>query len=389
MIAVGNLFANPGAPTKSDATTEHIRADALAATLTRLRLDAVVAGSADQRYARDELEAWLHAAHPLVLGQRIPAHDDEPTPALDAMQHGVIVHVGARRIGLIALEDEPDKAAQDRMQRAISQLRELGAQLVIAIADHAPPAIPPEIAADVMLHADPASTQQRAAVREQSGVLDLVAASAREHVMVVDLQWSRHTLPWKVAVNLDPTRSERGGSAVVQSFELDERVPPDAETRALLTQSFARINAYNAEHAATPRPARADEARYMGSDTCAACHTEAYYWWRSTGHGRAFETLVARGREFDLDCISCHVTGFDQPGGSSIAQLEHLTGVGCESCHGAGSMHADNPRPPHRDIKRKVTEQSCRTCHDPEHSEGFSYQRARAKLLGPGHRFAL
>ena len=46
-------------------------------------------------------------------------------------------------------------------------------------------------------------------------------------------------------------------------------------------------------------------------------------------------------KEFNLACISCHTTGWDEPGGASLARNEELRDVQCEVCHGPGSLHAD------------------------------------------------
>jgi hypothetical protein len=94
---------------------------------------------------------------------------------------------------------------------------------------------------------------------------------------------------------------------------------------------------------------------------------------------------VERGRELDLDCISCHVTGFGQPGGAALGRLDELKGVGCESCHGPGSRHVDNPQGRDSDIVRGVPEADCVGCHDSEHSQAFAYPRYRDALLVPGH----
>jgi hypothetical protein len=172
----------------------------------------------------------------------------------------------------------------------------------------------------------------------------------------------------------------------VQFQPVDETVPSDVKVRQLRDQLFARINAYNAKRSpSVRREPKHDEAGYVGSDTCAACHTGAYVWWQRTPHGRAFETLVKRGRQLDLDCIGCHVTGFDRPGGSTIANLEHLKGVGCESCHGPGSVHADNPKPGRENVQRSVPEAVCVSCHDSEHSDSFHYDRFRAALMAREH----
>jgi hypothetical protein len=171
---------------------------------------------------------------------------------------------------------------------------------------------------------------------------------------------------------------------------LDRAAPADPEVRRVLDQVFRRVHQLHSARASSARVAAADPRaasapRYVGARTCAACHTQAYLWWTQSAHGRAFQTLIARGRELDLDCIGCHVTGFEQPGGARIGQLEELMGVGCESCHGPGERHVNNPTPPHREVQRRVPEARCAACHDPAHSDDFDYAERKAALLVPGH----
>ena len=108
--------------------------------------------------------------------------------------------------------------------------------------------------------------------------------------------------------------------------------------------------------------------------------------WRTTGHARAYATLEEGpkgSRQFDLDCVGCHVTGWRAPGGAcNVAAVEGRKDVQCESCHGPASLHAVDP-PGH--IQRAPGEERCRGCHTPEHSTAFDWEGYRARVLGPGH----
>ena len=79
---------------------------------------------------------------------------------------------------------------------------------------------------------------------------------------------------------------------------------------------------------------------YVGHARAAAtCHETALAWWKGHAHGRAYATLEQRNKQFNLSCVGCHVTGYNQPGGATVVQNQGLTDVGCESCHGPGSLH--------------------------------------------------
>jgi hypothetical protein len=122
---------------------------------------------------------------------------------------------------------------------------------------------------------------------------------------------------------------------------------------------------------------------YIGSKACGKCHEHAYEVWEKTPHSHAYQTLVDAKRpslrQFDGECIVCHTVGFGYKSGFTDAiQTKHLENVGCESCHGPGSLHAKNPEneewkarmnqpwravPPHRK-EFKIETELCITCHD-------------------------
>lgn len=125
---------------------------------------------------------------------------------------------------------------------------------------------------------------------------------------------------------------------------------------------------------------------YVGSRTCAACHSDAYEWWKGTRHGRAFETLVTRGKQRDEECLGCHVTGYEDLSTELRADIEYLKGVGCESCHGPGVEHVQNPRDPEQRVHRAVPERICVTCHDGQFGDRpFEYLPRREELLVRSH----
>lgn len=142
-----------------------------------------------------------------------------------------------------------------------------------------------------------------------------------------------------------------------------------------------------AARARPPLPVPAGAATYVGTEACADCHAEAVAFWQKTRHAGAWATLEKVGKQFDYDCIACHVTGFDQPGGSSMAASEGLRDVQCETCHGPGSLHVDADD---ADVKKTITlapaVDLCATrCHTPEHSDTFDRVPYLRDVIGPGH----
>jgi hypothetical protein len=106
--------------------------------------------------------------------------------------------------------------------------------------------------------------------------------------------------------------------------------------------------------------------------------------WNRTPHAGAYDTLARQFKEFNLDCVSCHVTGYERPGGSSVTHVTGLTNVQCENCHGPGSKHAASPS----DKSLIVTvpdAATCLSCHHPPHVEQFDPSAKMREILGPGH----
>ena len=115
------------------------------------------------------------------------------------------------------------------------------------------------------------------------------------------------------------------------------------------------------------------------------CHAEELVWWRTTLHGHAYRTLQDRHKEYNLSCVGCHVTGYNQPGGSTVAHVGPLADVGCENCHGPGSQHVESPTAAAVDVRLDATEDVCLRCHTPEHSDHFDYTIYRRMMITPVH----
>ena len=123
----------------------------------------------------------------------------------------------------------------------------------------------------------------------------------------------------------------------------------------------------------------AKDALYIGVEACANCHDEEYKFWQHTPHGGAYATLSKEHKEFNLDCVSCHVTGYEKPGGSTVTHVAGLENVQCEVCHGPGSRHEDQPVGPSDAPASKAHPKSLcapAVCHHPPRkSEGWSVDR--------------
>ncbi len=100
-------------------------------------------------------------------------------------------------------------------------------------------------------------------------------------------------------------------------------------------------------------------ADFVGSESCKACHPEAFTAWSQSRHARAEESLSEVQRK-DARCLSCH--------GPALAE-QRVANVGCESCHGGGRHYGSNFVMKDPELSRLVglvdpSEKSCKTCHD-------------------------
>jgi hypothetical protein len=133
-----------------------------------------------------------------------------------------------------------------------------------------------------------------------------------------------------------------------------------------------------------PAPVSKDQAGYVGVEVCSTCHPGARKVYDSTTHAHAYATLSSQLKELNLDCVSCHVTGYERPGGSTVTHVDKLQNVQCESCHGPGSRHVANPADPALIVRRPDTA-TCVSCHHPPHVEQFDAVAKMQEILGPGH----
>jgi YVTN family beta-propeller protein len=151
--------------------------------------------------------------------------------------------------------------------------------------------------------------------------------------------------------------------------------------------------------------ADASGPRFTGAYACGSCHRGPmmgyqYSLWRLSGHARAYATLATpaaakMAREMGVQespqtspaCLKCHATR----GGRSAAALQSFStveGVGCESCHGAGSEYS--PEAIMRDPVAArmagllpVTEETCAACHENAHGAPFDFTAAAAAIAHP------
>jgi len=174
----------------------------------------------------------------------------------------------------------------------------------------------------------------------------------------------------------------------VRFVPLESTLPSHPEAKAVVSAYDADVGKMNLEWAKAhgqdcPAPEKG-KAAFVGNTSCRECHAEAFPSWEASKHHEAWETLEKAGKQFHLNCTGCHVTGWEQPGG--VCRLDKVAGredVGCESCHGPGSLHAEDPTSDN--IVGSPGQALCVTCHNRENSPHFDFATYLPRILGPGH----
>jgi hypothetical protein len=163
---------------------------------------------------------------------------------------------------------------------------------------------------------------------------------------------------------------------------LRDSIPQSADIEALARQYRETVRGAKLS-VDTPERLQADmvpgvraAAVYAGSDSCLECHPAAARLWKKSAHYHAFNTLIAKGAEADPKCVGCHSVGFGSPSGYRREYgRARLVDVGCESCHGPGSLHVrEQSGEASVSFKfRPLGAGDCQKCHYGEFSRPFNW----------------
>jgi hypothetical protein len=153
---------------------------------------------------------------------------------------------------------------------------------------------------------------------------------------------------------------------------LDDYIPDDREAQTIVTDAHTEFtNDQNkSAHSGPAPPPPPPSSRFVGAETCQACHLEEYETWSHSGHSHAMATLEAKGQQFDNNCVKCHVVGFNTGGFQSMLSTPALANVQCESCHGPGRDHAAAPAKGYGFMQTPV---GCVQCHTQDNSPDFDF----------------
>lgn len=238
-----------------------------------------------------------------------------------------------------------------------------------------------------------ANGEERASIKARITELEarIQQAERQKEVRAADLAARRRDLDAlrvRLAKLSEAASAPRGSHYRAERVEVREGLGSDARVGKELADYYRRVNDHNREafRERKPVPAAEGTASYVGVEACVNCHAEEYAFWQKTRHASAYQTLSRQFKEFNLDCVSCHVTGYDKPGGSTVTHVDSLKDVQCEVCHGPGSRHlADN-----KDALAIIAKPERSLCgpkchHMPHVKADWSVDRAFEQIVGPGH----
>lgn len=185
--------------------------------------------------------------------------------------------------------------------------------------------------------------------------------------------------------NREPPKS--GSFFRYSLVEVREKLGREPKVEERMSAFYKRVNDHNKTAFAGRKPPAvpAGKSGYVGVEECTGCHLEERQVWDRTGHARAYTTLAVQYKEYNLDCVSCHVTGYEKPGGSTVTMNENLRAVQCEECHGPGAAHAKTPGAKGLIEPRPPLSACASACHHPPHVDHFDPEVAKQFIIGPGH----
>jgi hypothetical protein len=130
---------------------------------------------------------------------------------------------------------------------------------------------------------------------------------------------------------------------------------------------------------------------YIGSAKCKMCHISQHKTWAASKHAAAVSVLKPEELK-KADCMGCHTVGFDAATGAAAEEA-----VGCESCHGPGSIYGVKENMSKEKVKAdpeaakkfwmangmvKPGEATCKGCHNEKSPtfKGFDFAKASTAI---------
>ena len=376
------------------------RAAIISRSVARMKLDFLVPGPKDFLAGFDGYKQLVSGAGVPVLASDLRTADGKA-----AFEGWRIFERGGRRIlvvGLAGFQPSGTDLVVDQAAKAVKRAAsEAGRHDYLVVASHidrkaaaalakAMPSIAAILISDARLHL----------MAKTEGKVVVVGSSKQGKHLGLLTMTHRRGGPFalgrdgkKLAAALKKTRSRRKrrslreqlrafDSGNVAEFKLEtmgEERPADDEVSGWVRAYAHFIGKLEAGRSSATKGYDGG-GDFAGDQACAACHRKAHDVWRGSRHAAAYQSLEARGQQFDRECIACHSAGWRYPGGfSDPVAIGILKNVQCESCHGPGKHHAASGDKAL--IERGASgEALCRRCHTKELETGFDLKTYLPKI---------
>jgi len=162
---------------------------------------------------------------------------------------------------------------------------------------------------------------------------------------------------------------------------MPESIKDAPEFLAWYDEYNARVKAEYLRSVETRKAQQEGKSPYTGEEVCGSCHVAQHKTWSESKHAIAFESLENVNKAYDPECIKCHTVGFEKPGGYIDMEVtDHLAGVQCESCHGAGRDHVESGGTKLLPNVKWPREKICGQCHVQKHSPSFRINQYWPKI---------
>lgn len=331
--------------------------------------DAVAAGDKELRWGPAYLKYHVkRTALPVVCANMLDKATGKPV-----LQPYLIKKVGRTRVGVFGLMsdkvelgrsqdsikvEEPSAAAR----RTVAELRKKGATVVVLLSQLGK--VESEDLAAAIPGIDAVITGRNVPMLQKGRMIkNTVACYGGEQGQYIG----------RTLLTLDKAGKVTTGENDV--YMLGPEVGENAEMSKLVKSFEDGFNEkqrkLDKERAAEAEKQRSENAdHFLGAELCIRCHTDEGEQWKTTSHSLAWQTLVDVKKDATPDCIPCHVVGFKQAGGfQSQNDVPKLVNVQCENCHGMGTKHEAFA------THRKITQETCITCHQGENDPAFSWEK--------------
>ena len=449
VLAAGPLFfQDPSLPSERR-EQDLWKAEALASSLADVGLSAWAPGVNDFAAGADELAKLVQQSKARPLGVDLGpggAAGAGPGAALTAVFDVGKYKVGVAGVGASPGAEQPADAAAAALERAAAELTAAGAQIRVALiaaprgeglrlAEKVPGfdvvalgksvesgdandgSFPPALIGDTLVVQAPNHLQALTYVdlfveggdfdfEDGVGIAALERRDAlRARVAELESRLARSGAGTEQRTGLEQalTQARSDLSGMERSFavskppngsmfrfqevQVRESLGASPDVTRRMSEYYRKVNDHNRVALADrePKPVEQGQPRYVGTMFCPTCHGAATRFWESTKHATAYETLSDQFKEYNLDCVGCHVTGYERPGGSTVTHVDALKGVQCESCHGPASKHIEWGGDA-RYITLTPKESVCRGCHHSPHvADNWDVRAAWSQIIGKGH----